>query len=103
MIEYLNCECGSTKTYISVSGDVCCCPCFKSLKKKPVEKKPDLTARVKSGEHGFSVVVNGETVAFYTVYEDYAFTEAQAYARKLNEANAPTKCPNTIDAFGGGK
>jgi hypothetical protein len=85
MKEYLECECGSKKTYISVAGDTCCSPCFKPLAEKAIEKI-DMTAGVFADDGGWSVKVNGVVKKYFSKYEDYALTEARNYARELNLA-----------------
>jgi len=81
--EYMDCKCGSKKTYISVAGDLCCNPCFKPLIIKEPEKT-DMTARIVSDDGGWAVKVNGITKKYFSIYEDYGLTEARAYAQQLN-------------------
>jgi hypothetical protein len=83
MKQYLDCECGSKKTYVSFGGWVCCSLCFKSLKERIIEKV-DMTARVIPDSEGWSVKVNNVVKKYFSKYEDYASTEAEAYARRLN-------------------
>jgi hypothetical protein len=83
MNEYLDCKCGSKKTYISVSGDICCTPCFFPLTEKLIEKI-DMTARVFSDDGGWSVKVDGVVKKYFSKYEDFACTDANKYLIKLN-------------------
>jgi hypothetical protein len=85
MKEYLDCKCGSKKTYVSVAGDTCCSPCFKPLIEKVVEVI-DTNAGIFPDDGGWAVKINGVTKKYFSKYEDYAFTEAKDYAKKLNLA-----------------
>lgn len=85
MKEYEPCGCGSVETYISFSGDTCCSPCFKALKEKIVIPD-DPTAHVIPDDNGWAVKVRDKTMRYFSKYEDYAYTEASAFARKLNLA-----------------
>ena len=85
MKEYEPCECGSTETYISFSQETCCSPCFKALKEKVIIPD-DPTAYVIPDDNGWAVKVRGEVMRYFSKYEDYACTEAKAFARSLNLA-----------------
>ena len=82
-MEYLPCECGSTKTYVSVAKNVCCSPCFKPLEEKIIIA-PDPKASVCSNGEGWAVKVMDKTIEFFSKYEDFAFTDAEKFCRKYN-------------------
>ena len=87
-MSYKECKCGGVKTYISVSGELCCMSCFKALDKKEIEPKIDMTAGVYADDGGWAVEVKGVVKKYFSKYEDFASTDAKDYARKLNLESA---------------
>ena len=82
--EYLDCECGSKKVYVSEYGRVCCSPCFYPLSEVSAPEKVDMTAFVVKDDDGWAVKVNGVTQEYFSKYEDSAPIDAMKLAIKLN-------------------